>query len=91
MVCTRFLFVCFFNMNPAESDTMKVTMVEVQRLTELTVKTNGLFTIEQQLYQVAVNITWADNAIFHNFVRRLVGMHMLMYIVGAVGFLMRGS
>ena len=46
------------------------------------------FTNDQQLYQVAVNITWVDQSMFSMFVPRLGGMHMMMSFVGAVGTLM---
>ena len=78
-------------MIPAEPDTMKTAMVEAQRLTSLTGQEWTIFTNDQQLYQVAVNTTWADQSIFSMFVPRLGGMHMIMSFVGAVGTLMKGS
>ena len=70
-------------MIPAEPDTMKTAMVEAQRLTSLTGQEWTIFTNDQQLYQVAVNTTWADQSIFSMFVPRLGGMHMIMNFVGA--------
>ena len=72
-------------MVPAEPDTMKTAMVEAQRLTLLTGQEWTIFTNDQQLYQVAGNITWVDQSMFFMFVPCLGGMHMMMSFVGAVG------
>jgi len=50
-----------------------------------------IFTNDQQLYQVAVNITWENQSMYSMFVPRLGGMLMMMSFVGAVGTLMQGS
>ena len=78
-------------MIPAEPDSMKTVMVEAQHLTSLTGQEWTIFTNDQQLFQVAVNITWVDQRMFSMFVPRLGGMHMIMSFVGAVGTLMGGS
>ncbi len=81
----------FLDMVPAEPDTMKTAMVEAQHLTLLTGQEWTIFTNDQQLYQMAVNITWVDQSMFSMFVPSLGGIHMMMSFVGAVGTLMRGS
>ena len=81
----------FLDMIPAEPDTMNYAMVEAQRLTLLTGQEWIIFTNDQQLYQVTVNVTWVDYNMFSKFVPRLGGMHMMMSFVGDVGALMRGS
>jgi len=68
-------------MIPAEPDTMKTAIVEAQRLKSLTGQEWTIFTDDQQLYQVAVNITWTDQNVFSMFVPRLGGMHMIMTFV----------
>ena len=88
---TGIVYTPFLDMVPAEPDTMKTAMVEAQRLTILTGQKWTVFTNDQQLYQVAVSITWVDRDMFSMFVPRLGGMHMMMSFVGAVGTLMRGS
>ena len=50
-----------------------------------------VFTNDQQLYRVAVNMTWWYPERFRNFIPRLGGMHTLMNFVGAVGILMADS
>ena len=85
---TGIVYTPFLDMIPAEPDTMKTAMVEAQRLTLLTGQEWTIFTNDQQLYQVVVNITWVDQNMFSMFVPRLGGMHMMMSFVGAVGTLM---
>ena len=75
-------------MTPAEPDTMFTAMVESQRLTNLTGQVYTIFTNDQQLYRVVVNVTWAYPSQFQNFIPRLGGMHTLMNFAGAVGVLM---
>ena len=50
-----------------------------------------IFPNDQQLYKVAVHITWVDRDLFSNFIPRIGGMHLLMSFVGAVGVLLAGS
>ena len=88
---TGIVYTLFLDMVPAESDTMKTAMVEAQHLTLLTGQEWTIFINDQQLYQVAVNITWVDQSMFAMFVPCLGGMHMMMSFVGTVGTLMRGS
>ena len=47
-----------------------------------------IFANDQQLYRIAVNITWVYSDVFLKFIPRLGGMHTLMSFVGAVGTLM---
>ena len=88
---TGIVYAPFLDMVPAEPNMMKTAMVETQHLTLLTGQEWAIFTNDQQLYQVAVNITWVDQSMFSMFVPRLGGMHMMMSFVGAVGTFMRGS
>ena len=88
---TSVVYTPFLDMTPAEPDTMKTAMVQAQSLTSLTGQEWTILTCDQQLYQVVVNITWADQHTFSKFIPRLGGMHMLMSFVGCVGTLMAGS
>ena len=76
------------DMTPAEPDTMLTAMVEAQRLTNMTGQAYTIFTNDQQLYRVVVNITWVYPDRFQNFIPQLGGMHTLMNFAGAVGILM---
>ena len=75
-------------MKPSDPDTMFTAMVEAERLVLSTGQNIVMFTCDQQLYKVAVNITWAYPDQFQNFVLRLGGMHFIMNFIGCVGTLM---
>ena len=85
---TKAVYLPLIDMAPAEPTTMLTAMMEAQKLTNATGQVYTIFTNDQQLYRVAVNITWVYNDLFLNFIPRLGGMHTLMSFVGAVGTLM---
>ena len=67
---------------------MLTAMIEAQRLTNERGQAYTIFTNDQQLYRIVVNISWVYSEFFLNFKPRLGGMHALMSFVGAVGTLM---
>ena len=67
---------------------MLTAMIEAQRLTNERGQAYTIFTNDQQLYRIVVNIPWVYSELFLNFIPRLGGMHALMSFVGAVGTLM---
>lgn len=79
------------DMSPADPDTMMTAMVEAQKLTKQCGQQITVFTNDQQLYKVAVNVMWVYPEKFSLFIPRLGGMHMLMSFVGCVGILMDNS
>lgn len=85
---TKALYLPLIDMAPAEPTTMLTAMVEAQQLTNATGQVYTIFTNDQQLYRVAVNITWVYSDLFLNFIPGLGGMHTLMSFVGAIGTLM---
>ena len=78
-------------MTPSDPDTIMSAMIEAQRITNACGQTITVFTNDQQLYRVSVNVTWVHPRLFTNFVPRLGGMHFLMSFVGAVGTLMSNT
>ena len=76
------------DMKPSDPDTMLTAMVEAERLVKSTGQDIVVFTCDQQLYKVAVNITWTNPERFQKFVLRLGGMHFIMNFIGCVGTLM---
>ena len=66
---------------------MLTAMIEAERIVKSTGQDIVVFTCDQQLYQVAVNITRANPERFQNFVLRLGGMHFIMNFIGCVGTL----
>ena len=58
-------------------------------ITLIVTQTFTLFTVDQQLYSIAVEIQWSLPELFPpNFIIRLGGMHLLTSFMGAVGNLM---
>ena len=91
MPATTAIYTPLIDMTPSDPDTIMSAMLESQRLTNKCGQTITVFTNDQQLYRVAVNITWVYPQLFTNFVPRLGGMHFLMSFVGAVGSLMSNT
>ena len=71
-------------MKPSDPDTMLTAMVRVQELTSQTGQTSSLLTYDQQLYRVAVHVSWDQPERFKDMYLRLGGMHALMSFAGAV-------
>ena len=55
---TRAIYTPLIDMNPADPDTMMTAMVEAQKLTQQCGQQVIVFTNDQQLYKVAVNVMW---------------------------------
>ena len=88
---TKAMYTPLIDMLPSDPITMMTAMVEAQKLTRQTGQVYTVFTADQQLYRVMINILWVHPEMFHNFILRLGSMHMLMSFVGCVGVLMAGS
>ena len=76
------------DMVPSNPSTIMTEMIESRRITKHTGQSMTLFTADQQLYRVAVNVVWVYPELSDEFVLRLGGMHTLMSFVGPVGALM---
>ena len=85
---TKAVYLPLIDLPPAEPTTMLTAMIEAQRLTNERGQAYTIFTNDQQLYRIVVNISWVYSELFLNFIPRLGGMHALMSFVGAVGTLM---
>lgn len=88
---TTAMYTPLIDMVPSDPDTMMTAMCEAQRLTNECGQTYTVFTADQQLYRVMLNVIWVQPDLFPKFVPRLGGMHMLMSFVGCVGVLMANS
>lgn len=76
---------------PADPRTIMTSMLKAKKVSEDAGQEYAVFTADQQLYKVAVNILWQYPDMFRNFYIRLGGMHLLMNFVGSVGTLMSNS
>ncbi|XP_038064765.1 D(1A) dopamine receptor-like [Patiria miniata] len=68
---TRAIYTPLIDMDPADPDTMLTAMEEGQRLTQECGQTVTVFTTDQQLYKLAVNVMWAYPERFSQFIPRL--------------------
>ena len=81
---TTAMYTPLIDIVPADPDTMMTAMCEAQRLNVKCGQEYTVFTADQQLYRVMINVTWVYPELFLNFIPRLGGMHMLMSFVGCV-------
>ena len=88
---TKAVYLPLIDMTPSDPDTMMTALHEAKRLTEERGQKYAIFTSDQQLYKVAVDVKWAYPHEFADVIIRLGGMHMLMSFVGAVGTLVEGT
>ena len=88
---TQAAYLPLIDMTPSDPDTILTALHEAKRLTEERGQKKTIFTSDQQLYKVAVEVKWTDPERFADVIVRLGGMHMLMSFVGAIGTLMQGS
>ena len=79
------------NKTPSDPSTMLTAMTDVEKKTKEAGQQQTVFTADQQLYRVALDIIWSNPERWKNFIPRLGGMHWLMSFVGSVGKLMEGS
>jgi len=88
---TKALCTPLIDMVSSDPDTMMSAMFETQKLTLRCGQIFTVFTADQQLYHVMVNVMWVHPELFPNFYPRLGGMHMLMSFVVCAGVLMANS
>ena len=88
---TKAVYLPIIGMSPTKPHTILTAIVESQRLTTMTGQVYMIFTNDQQLYRIAVNMTWVYPDHFLNFIPSLGGMHTLMNCDGSVGTLMTDS
>jgi len=88
---TKVNFLPLIDSPPASPSTMMAAVIKAKAVTEKTGQTFVVFTADQQLYKVAVHLSWENPAIFSNVYLRLGGMHLLMSYVGCIGSLMAES
>ena len=91
MPATTALYTHLIDVKPSDPDTMMTVMMEAKRLTNTAGQDYVIFTTDQALYRIAVDIKWCYPEEFNSFVLRLEGMHTLMSFVGCVETLMTNT
>ena len=79
------------DMTPSDPTTMMTAIVEAQTFARQSNQAFTVFTADQQLYRVMLNVIWMHPDMFSDFIPRLGGMHMIMSYVGCVGVLMANT
>ena len=54
------MYTPLIELTPSDPSTIITAMVEAERLTNMTGQTNTIFTADQQLYKVLVDIEWVN-------------------------------
>ena len=66
-------------------------MIDVEKVSRNAGQEYSIFTCDQQLYRVTLDIIWTNPDRWKCFYPRLGGMHWLMSFVGCIGKLMENS
>ena len=66
-------------------------MEDAERISNSAGQKYTVFTVDQQLYAIVLNIVCGDADRWTFFIPRLGGMHFLMSFIGACGSLMKGT
>ena len=88
---TKVIYKPLVNKTPSDPSTILTAMCDVEKACEKSGQKETVFTCDQQLYRVTMDIIWNDPQRWANFYPRLGGMHWLMSFVGSVGKLMKNS
>lgn len=88
---TKIIYRPLINKTPSDPSTILTAMCDVEKICEQSGLKETVFTCDQQLYRVTVDIIWNDPKRWSNFYPRIGGMHWLMSFVGFVGKLMKNS
>ena len=84
---TKVLYMPLLNHKPSDPSTMLTAMLKARKLSSAAGQEFTVFTVDQQLYRVCLQIIWDDPSRFQNFCLR----HLLMSFISASGSLMAGS
>ena len=88
---TKVIYKPLINKTPSDPSTILTAMCNVEDFSEKSGQKETVFTCDQQLYRVTMDIIWNNPQRWINFYPRLGGMHWIMSFVGSVGKLMKNS
>ena len=66
-------------------------MHEAEIITPITGQRTTVFTLDQQLYKIVMDVMWSDTLRWNHMIQRLGGMHWLMSFFGCIGVLMENG
>ena len=88
---TKIVYMPLIDMPPAHHSTMFTVLLKAKEICNDLGQEYVVFTCDQQLYRVAVQVKWNNPDLLDNVHLRLGGMHLLMSYCGCVGTLMADS
>ena len=88
---TNIFYKPLIDKKPTDPSTILTAMYEIERTSKDAGQEVAVFTCDQQLYRIVVDIVWANPGRWASFYPRLGGMHWLMSFIGSVGKLMGRS
>ena len=88
---SKVVFTHLLDRTPSDPSTMFTRMAEATRINHEARQSVTVFTADQQLYRVALDILWTYETRFTNFVPRIGGMHWVMSFLGCIGVLIKNS
>ena len=88
---SKLIFRPLINKTPSDPSMMLTVMCDIEDASHQAGQPVTVFTCDQQLYQVIMDIIWEDPVRWKYFYACIGGMHWLMIFVGAVGKLMKNS
>ena len=88
---TSIMYRPLINKTPSDPSTILTAMTDVELVTTNAGQEASVFTCNQQLYRVTLDIIWTNPERWKNFYPRLGGMHWVMSSSGCIGKLMANS
>ena len=88
---SKVTFLPLIDKTPSDPSTILTVMHEAKRITVQAGQEFTVFTLDQQLYKVALDVIWSDALRWNHMIPRLGGMRWLMSFIGCVGVLMENS
>ena len=88
---TKVIYKPLINKTPSDPSTILTAMCDIETTFKKSGQREAVFTCDQQLYRVTMDIIWNDPSGWTYFYPHIGGMHWLMSLVGSVGKLMKNS
>ena len=88
---TSIAYLTLLDMMPASPTTMKTSIISAKKLSKEHGQAVCVFTCDQQLYRITLNVLFDAPDLAKDLFARLGGIHLLMSYVGSIGSLMSGA
>ena len=88
---TKVVYLPLIDKTPSDPSTTEASLIKAQTISLSVGQEFVVFTADQQLYRVALNVIWNSPDKFSDICLRLGGMHFLMSYCSCIGLLMSAS